>query len=73
MLNLNAECSMKASELKKLSLEELKEKLAEERDALLRLKMAHAIAPIENPMRLREARKVIARIQTVIRQKELGK
>jgi large subunit ribosomal protein L29 len=64
---------MKAVELKKLSLEELKAKLLQEQDALLKLKMAHAITPIENPMRIREARKVIARIQTVIRQKETAK
>lgn len=64
---------MKAAELKKLSLEDLKAKLAQEQDALLKLKMAHAITPIENPMRIREARKVVARIQTVIRQKELAK
>jgi large subunit ribosomal protein L29 len=64
---------MKAVELKKLSLEELKAKLLQEQDALLKLKMAHALTPIENPMRIREARKVIARIQTVIRQKETAK
>lgn len=64
---------MKAVELKKLSLEDLKAKLLQEQDALLKLKMAHAITPIENPMRIREARKVIARIQTVIRQKEIAK
>lgn len=64
---------MKAVELKKLSLEDLKVKLLQEQDALLKLKMAHAITPIENPMRIREARKVVARIQTVIRQKEIAK
>jgi large subunit ribosomal protein L29 len=64
---------MKAVELKKLSLEDLKAKLLQEQDALLKLKMAHAITPIENPMRIREARKVVARIQTVIRQKEIAK
>lgn len=64
---------MKATELKQLSLEELKNKLLQEQDALLKLKMAHAITPIENPMRIREARKVVARIQTVIRQKEIAK
>jgi len=64
---------MKAVELRKLSLEELKVKLLQEQDALLKLKMAHAITPIENPMRIREARKVVARIQTVIRQKEIAK
>jgi large subunit ribosomal protein L29 len=61
---------MKAVELKKLSLEDLKAKLLQEQDTLLKLKMAHAITPVENPMRIREARKVVARIQTVIRQKE---
>lgn len=64
---------MKAIELKKLSLEDLKAKLLQEQDTLLKLKMAHAITPIENPMRIREARKVVARIQTVIRQKEIAK
>ncbi|GAB4130108.1 MAG: 50S ribosomal protein L29 [Raineya sp.] len=64
---------MKAAELKQLSLEDLKSKLLQEQDALLKLKMAHAITPIENPMRIREARKVVARIQTVIRQKEIAK
>jgi len=64
---------MKAADLKKLSLDELKAKLTQEQDALLKLKMAHAITPVENPMRIREARKVVARIQTVIREKELAK
>ncbi|KOY85516.1 50S ribosomal protein L29 [bacterium 336/3] len=64
---------MKAVDLKKLSLDELKAKLTQEQDALLKLKMAHAITPVENPMRIREARKVVARIQTVIREKELAK
>ncbi|MCU0439770.1 MAG: 50S ribosomal protein L29 [Raineya sp.] len=64
---------MKAVDLKKLSLDELKAKLVQEQDALLKLKMAHAITPVENPMRIREARKVVARIQTVIREKELAK
>ncbi len=57
---------MKNAEIKKLSLEELKAALASEKDALARLKFAHAISPIENPLRLREARKVIARLETAI-------
>ncbi|WP_026997839.1 50S ribosomal protein L29 [Flectobacillus major] len=57
---------MKNAEIQKLSLEELKNTLASEKDALARLKFAHAISPIENPLRLREARKVIARLETAI-------
>ncbi|MDX1904567.1 MAG: 50S ribosomal protein L29 [Thermonemataceae bacterium] len=64
---------MTAVELKKLSVEDLKARLLQEEDALLKLKMAHAITPVQNPMRIREARKVVARIKTVIREKELNK
>ena len=57
---------MKNVEIQKLSLEELKTSLVSETDALARLKFAHAISPIENPLRIREARKVVARLQTAI-------
>lgn len=57
---------MKNAEIQKLSLDELKATLASEKDALARLKFAHAISPIENPLRLRESRKLIARLETAI-------
>ena len=57
---------MKNAEIKKLSAEELVSTLASEKEALARLKFAHAISPIENPLRIREARKVIARLETAI-------
>lgn len=55
---------MKNSEIKELSLEEIKERLKSEEEALLRLKFAHAISPIENPMKIRQSRKLIARLKT---------
>ena len=61
---------MKNSEIKGLSLDELKGKLDVEKENLSKLKFAHAITPIENPMRLKEARKLVARISTEIRVKE---
>jgi large subunit ribosomal protein L29 len=57
---------MKNAEIKQLSAEELVSTLASEKEALGRLKFAHAISPIENPLRIREARKVIARLETAI-------
>ena len=57
---------MKNAEIQKLSLEALQTTLVSETDALARLKFAHAISPIENPLRIREARKVVARLQTAI-------
>lgn len=63
---------MENSEIKGLSLEELKSKLAAEKEALGKLKFAHAITPIENPMRLKEAKKLVARLNTEIRAKEIA-
>jgi large subunit ribosomal protein L29 len=55
---------MKNKEIKALSTDALKEQIAQEQDALSRLKFAHAISPVENPMRIRESRKLIARLNT---------
>lgn len=64
---------MKNSELRGLSLDELKSKLVSEKDSYSKLKSAHSITPIENPMKIRETRKLVARIETEIRAKELSK
>jgi len=64
---------MKNSEIKALSLDELQSKLEVEQDSLQKLKFAHAITPVENPMRIKEVRKLVARIKTEIREKELAK
>ena len=61
---------MKISELRGLSLDELQNKLVVEKEGHDKLKFAHSITPIENPMKIRESRKLIARIQTEIRAKE---
>ena len=61
---------MKNSELRGLSLEELRNKLAVEKDNYQKIKFAHAITPIENPMKIRQSRKLIARIQTEISSKK---
>jgi large subunit ribosomal protein L29 len=55
---------MTSKEIKGLSQDQLKEQIAQERERLLRLKFAHAISPIENPLRIRASRKEIARLLT---------
>lgn len=57
---------MKNSEIRKLSTEELVKQLSAEKDTLDRLKFAHAISPIENPLRIRQTRNLIARINTIL-------
>jgi len=63
---------MKNSEIIGLTLDELKGKLVAEKENFAKLKFAHAITPIENPMRLKEAKKLVARISTEITAKELA-
>lgn len=55
---------MKKSEIKDLSVEQLKEQVAAEKDRLLKMKFAHAVTPIENPMRIRESRRTVAQLLT---------
>ncbi|MEL6560077.1 MAG: 50S ribosomal protein L29 [Bacteroidota bacterium] len=64
---------MNNSELRSLNIDELKSKLVEERGNYQKLKFAHAITPVENPSKIRHSRRLIARIQTEIKAKELSK
>ncbi len=57
---------MKASDLRQLSDEELRKKEKDLREDLFKLKFQHGIRPLENPARLRQLRKKIARVQTVL-------
>ena len=61
---------MKAKELKNLSTEELAKKLDELNKDLFMLRMQHANNQLDNPMRLNAVKKDIARIKTIIREKE---
>lgn len=55
---------MKYAEISSLSGEERKEKIEVEKEKLRRLRFAHAISPIENPMQIRDTRRLIARLKT---------
>ena len=62
---------MKASEIRKLSPQELDAKLLELKDELFKLRFQQAINQLENPMRISAVKKDIARVKTVIRDIEL--
>jgi len=62
---------MKKQVVAELSTPELKERLMEEKILLSRLNLNHAISPIENPNKIKEQRKTIARLYTEIRKREL--
>ena len=61
----------KNSELRALSVEELQKKLVVEKENLEKLIFSHAATPIENPMRIKVARRFVARIKTEINNKAL--
>ena len=62
---------MKASEVVKLSLKELEEKLTGLKKDLFFLRMQHATNQLDNPIKITQVRKDIARVKTVIRQQQL--
>jgi large subunit ribosomal protein L29 len=64
---------MKSQEIKELSVNELREKIGSEQETLRKLKFAHQVSAIENPMKIKETRKLIARLHTELRAKELQK
>jgi large subunit ribosomal protein L29 len=64
---------MKATEIRELKTKEIEEKLQVEEEALNRMKLNHAINPLDNPNKLKEARKQIARLHTILKERELNK
>ena len=63
---------MKSSEIRELSTQELLERIDNEKTALVRMKLNHAISPLDNPNIISEARRVIARLKTEMRQRKLN-
>jgi large subunit ribosomal protein L29 len=55
---------MKNTEIRALSESEIAERIASEQANLTKLRFAHAISPIENPNKLKESRRFIARLKT---------
>ena len=64
---------MKAKEIRQLSVEELDNKLLELKAELFNLRFQLATGQLDNPMRVKAVRKDIARIQTILRERELDK
>jgi large subunit ribosomal protein L29 len=63
---------MKKTDIKGLSLDELKAQVIAERTNSQNLKFAHSISPLENPLKIKESRKQIARLNTEIRNREIA-
>jgi large subunit ribosomal protein L29 len=64
---------MKTSEIKELSTSDLLERIDTEKTMLVRMKLNHAITPLDNPQKVREVKLTIARLLTELRTRELNK
>ncbi|MBO7054012.1 MAG: 50S ribosomal protein L29 [Bacteroidales bacterium] len=64
---------MKATEIRELSTKEIEEKIQVEQENLNKMKLNHVITPLENPNQIKEAKKTIARLNTILRERELTK
>ena len=63
---------MKASDLRELTVDELENKLTELKEELFNLRFQHAVNQLENTSRIGAVKKDIARVSTILRQRELG-
>lgn len=62
---------MKQEVITEMGTAELLERLDEEKKRLTRLKLNHAVSPLDNPHQISENRKVIARINTELRKRQM--
>ena len=60
---------MKSAEIKDLSTKDLAERIETEKAQLAKLKVQHAVSPVENPSIIKKNRRDIARMLTILRQK----
>ncbi|MCQ1530934.1 50S ribosomal protein L29 [Lutispora saccharofermentans] len=62
---------MKANKIREMSSNELEQKLLELKGELFNLRFQMATGQLENPMKVRDVKKSIARVKTILREKEL--
>lgn len=62
---------MKPREIRNLSTEEIEKRIEEEEEQLEQLRFQHAVAHLENPMVLRNKRRLIARLKTILNEKQM--
>ena len=64
---------MKTQVLTDMPLNELNDLLVAEREKLVKMKMSHSVSPMENPMQIKFASKVVARIMTELSKRNTSK
>ena len=62
---------MENSEIRELSTKEVEERLENESSFLLKLKLNHTVSPLDNPQKIKDTRRDIARLKTELRKRQL--
>ncbi|HLN21484.1 MAG TPA: 50S ribosomal protein L29 [Bacteroidales bacterium] len=63
---------MKTSEIRELSTSDLIERIDTEKTMLVRMKLNHAITPLDNPLKIKQTKTTIARLLTELRKREMN-
>jgi large subunit ribosomal protein L29 len=63
---------MKQNIVKDLTTDEIRDRISEERGIYAKLKMSHAVSPIENPQKIRATRRLIARLETEYKKRQMA-
>ena len=63
---------MKSKEIRELDVEQLKQQLITKEEELFNLKIQLSTKQLENPMKIRDVRRHVARLKTILREKEKG-
>ena len=63
---------MKSKEIREMNIDQLKQHLITKEEELFNLKIQLSTKQLENPMKIREARRHVARLKTILREKEKG-
>jgi large subunit ribosomal protein L29 len=63
---------MKTAVIRELTTKEIEERIDAENTVLTKLRMNHAVSPLDNPMKIKTTRKVIAKMQTELRKRQIN-
>ncbi len=63
---------MRNNEIRELTSKEIRDIIQEQKDQLMKLKLAHAVSPLDDPSKMKNTRKTIARLKTEMRKRELN-
>lgn len=61
---------MKSSEIRELSTKEIEERIDTEQNLLIRMNMNHAVSPLDNPNKIKQTRRIVARLKTELRSRQ---